>query len=70
MRSVEANLPSSIPNITLGYDATKLEQKSLVDEQYYEDSRTNIQDYVKQESVHALYGLVTDYRINYLADLM
>jgi hypothetical protein len=56
VKSLEANLPSEIPNVTLAYDATALDQTSLVDDQYYEDSRTTIQGYVKQESAHALYG--------------
>jgi len=61
--SLEANLPTATPNITLAYDATSLDQTSLVDNQYYDDSRTTIQGYVKQESAHALYGLVIDSNI-------
>jgi hypothetical protein len=56
--TLQTNLPSTVPNVTLPYDATALDQMSLVDEQYYEDTRTTIQGYVKQESAHALYGFV------------
>jgi hypothetical protein len=56
VRTLQANLPSTVPNVTLPYNAAGLEQTSLVNEQYYEDSRTTIQGYVKQESAHALYG--------------
>ena len=54
--TLEANLPSGTPNTTLVYDATALDQTSLVNDQYYEDTRTSIQGYVSQESAHALYG--------------
>lgn len=54
--SLEANLPSAAPTVQLAYDATSLQQTSLVDNQYYEDSRATIQGYAKQESAHALYG--------------
>jgi hypothetical protein len=55
--TLQEHLPSTVPNVTLAYGATALDQTSLVDEQYYEDSRKTIQGYVKQESAHALYGL-------------
>lgn len=58
--TLEANLPSIVPTVTLPYDATALDQTSLIDDQYYEDSRTTIKGYVKQESAHALYGLVLE----------
>jgi hypothetical protein len=57
------SLENSLPNSTLvatqlAYNATTLNQTSLVNEQYYADSRSTIQGYVKQESAHALYGYV------------
>ena len=58
--TLQEHLPNTVPNVTLSYDATALDQTSLVDEQYYEDSRKTIQGYVKQESAHALYGLVLE----------
>ena len=54
--SLQDNLPPSAPTIELPYDAVALEDTSLVNDQYYEDSRETIQGYVKQESAHALYG--------------
>lgn len=56
--TLQANLPSGAPNITLEYDAIALDQTSLVNDQYYGDTRTSIQGYMKQESAHALYGSV------------
>lgn len=53
---LEMHLPVSAPTAQLGYNATTLEEASLVDDGYYVDSRTTIKGYVKQESVHALYG--------------
>ncbi|KAE9375350.1 hypothetical protein N431DRAFT_463438 [Stipitochalara longipes BDJ] len=56
--TLQAFLPSTPPTVTLSYGATTLDQTSLVDDQYYEDSRTTIQGYMKQESSHALYGTI------------
>jgi hypothetical protein len=56
--SLESNLPSIVPAVMLPYDVGSLNQTSLVNEQYFEDSRKTIQGYVKQESAHALYGQV------------
>jgi predicted ferric reductase len=61
--TLQEHLPNTVPNVTLLYDATTLDQTSLVDEQYYEDSWKTIQGYVKQESTHALYGLVLEFAI-------
>ena len=50
------NIPDPVPTKELPYDALVLNETSLVNRQYYEDSRTTVQGYVKQESAHALYG--------------
>jgi len=44
--SLESNLPSIVPAVTLPYDAGSLDQTSLVNEQYYEDSQKMNQGYV------------------------
>jgi hypothetical protein len=54
--SLQDNLPVTSPTTQLAYDASSLSQASLVNDQYYEDSRETIQRYVKQETAHALYG--------------
>lgn len=54
--SLENNLPDSVPTIELAYNAASLDEVSLVNGQYYEDSRVTISSARKQESVHALYG--------------
>jgi hypothetical protein len=56
--SLEQNLPSTPPTTELAYDAQSLVKISLVNNQFYENSRTTIQGYVAQETVHALYGFV------------
>jgi len=54
--SLEDNLPASAPTTELAYNAVSLSNTSLVNDQYYEDSRRTIQSYVSAESAHALYG--------------
>lgn len=54
--SLENNLPDSIPTTELAYNAVSLDEVSLFNGQYYEDSRVTITSAKKQESVHALYG--------------
>jgi hypothetical protein len=54
--SLEDNLPSSAPTTQLAYNAVSLSATSLVNDQYYADSRKTIQSYVSAESAHALYG--------------
>ena len=54
--SLEDNLPASAPTTELAYYAVSLSTTSLVNDQYYEDSRRTIQSNVSAESAHALYG--------------
>lgn len=54
--SLEDNLPNPAPTNELPYNAVALEAISLVNHQYYEDSRKTIDGYVKEDSAHALYG--------------
>ena len=54
--SLEDNLPRPIPTTELPYDAVALKEVSLVNNQYFEDSRKTIQGYMKQQSAQALYG--------------
>jgi hypothetical protein len=54
--SLEDNIPDLIPTKALPYNALVLNETSQVNPQYYSDSRTTIQGFVKQESAHALYG--------------
>jgi hypothetical protein len=56
VRSFQDNLPATAPTTQLAYDASLLQQPSLVNDQFYEDSRKTTQGYVKQEAAHALYG--------------
>lgn len=56
--NLQGNLPSTPPTIELAYHAFSLSNTSLVNDQFYENSRTTIEAYVKQETAHALYGYV------------
>lgn len=58
INDLEYYLPSTTPTIQLSYNATILSQVSLVNEQYYQDTRNTIKTYVKQESTHTIYGYV------------
>ncbi|KAH7403806.1 hypothetical protein BKA64DRAFT_744334 [Cadophora sp. MPI-SDFR-AT-0126] len=51
-------LPTTAPTTQLSYNATTLQQVSLVNEQYYNDTRQTINSYVNQESVHSIYGTI------------
>ena len=52
-------LPTTAPSTQLSYNASILDDVSLVNEQYYNDTRQTIVSYVDQESVHSIYGFVS-----------
>jgi hypothetical protein len=54
--SLESNVPTTIPTNQLAYSANSLDKVSLVNDQYYMDSRATIKGSVAQESTHAKYG--------------
>lgn len=53
---LEDSFPRTAPTTELAYNGTSLDKTSLVNEQYYKVSRSTIQEYVKGEYAHALYG--------------
>ena len=55
----QSNLLDSVPEQILSYRATSLFNVSLVNDQYYEDTRTTMIAYQTQEKKHALYRFVS-----------
>ncbi|KAH8672093.1 ferric reductase like transmembrane component-domain-containing protein [Tricladium varicosporioides] len=58
IKALEDYLPAITPTSQLSYGSLSLKEVSLVNDQYYQDSKQTIQGYVKQESAHALYGTI------------
>jgi hypothetical protein len=56
--SMGDSLPRTAPSAELAYNAISLNETSLVNAQYYQDTIATIQAYRSQEAVHALYGFV------------
>jgi hypothetical protein len=54
--TLEDNFPSTPPTSELAYNAISLNETSLVNENFYQDSRSTIQEYIRGESAHARYG--------------
>ena len=57
--SLSNYLPTTAPSTQLPYNASILDEVSLVNKEYYKDTRQTIVSYVDQESVHSIYGFVS-----------
>ncbi|KAF3384099.1 Ferric reductase transmembrane component 3, partial [Talaromyces pinophilus] len=56
--TLEDNFPSTPPTSELAYNSISLNETSLVNEHFYQDSRSTIQEYIRGESAHAHYGTI------------